>query len=95
MPPGARPGPHRPAHLEHPPLPPRRRAAARAGGRPGRAVPRGAGLARGYLNRPALTAERFPADPFGPVGARMYRTGDLARWRPDGWWSTSAAPTTR
>ena len=42
----------------------------------------GEGVARGYHDQPALTAEKFPANPFAP--GRMYRSGDLARWLPDG-----------
>ncbi len=52
----------------------------------------GTGVARGYRNRPALTAERFPPNPFvtsvtsvNPAqDERMFRTGDLGCLLPDG-----------
>jgi amino acid adenylation domain-containing protein len=45
----------------------------------------GDGVALGYAGEPALSAERFPLDPFSSEpGARMYRSGDRARWRSDG-----------
>lgn len=42
----------------------------------------GVAVGAGYLHDPDLTAQRFPANPFGP--GRLYLTGDRARWRPDG-----------
>jgi non-ribosomal peptide synthetase-like protein len=40
----------------------------------------GTGVARGYMNLPALTAERFIADPFDPIGGgRLYKTNDHVR----------------
>ncbi|MEU6843562.1 amino acid adenylation domain-containing protein [Streptomyces sp. NPDC046716] len=43
----------------------------------------GVGVAQGYDGATGMTADRFLADPYGPVGSRMYRTGDLVRRRPD------------
>ena len=54
-------------------------------GVPGDLYVGGANLARGYYNRPALTAEKFPPNPFGKrVGARLYHMGDVARYDAEG-----------
>ena len=67
-------------------------------GVPGELCLSGIGIARGYLNQPALSAEKFPPNPFcvhtddGMLGggearqyfSHLYKTGDLARWLSDG-----------
>ena len=53
-------------------------------GSPGELFIGGEGVARGYWRAPSLTAQRFLADPYGPVGQRMYRTGDRVRRRENG-----------
>ncbi|MFJ9107699.1 amino acid adenylation domain-containing protein [Streptomyces sp. NPDC102283] len=54
------------------------------GGEVGEVYLGGASVTRGYHGRAALTAQRFPPDPFGPPGSRLYRTGDLGRWEGGG-----------
>lgn len=45
----------------------------------------GDGVGKGYINDAALTARKFPANPFAKdPDIRIYRTGDLARYLPDG-----------
>jgi amino acid adenylation domain-containing protein len=54
-------------------------------GVPGELCLGGAAVARGYYRQAALSAAKFPADPFSTqADARMYRTGDLVRRQSDG-----------
>ena len=54
-------------------------------GEPGEIHVRTPYLSLGYLGNSALTAEKFPRNPFTDEdGDRLYRTGDLGRYRADG-----------
>ena len=87
----------RPADRQHPGLCARRRAAAGAGGRAGRAVLGGDGLARGYLGRPDADGRALRPRPASAASPARASTAP-ATWRAGGRTASSsswAASTTR